>query len=103
MVGPPLLRSVNEGNTIRDSRLGIGRRAAARRTAMRRMGIILAASAALVGGAAQAQIERGPAALAGTAKNFTPIEKAACGPNWGRWCGPWRHRVCGRYHCWCAP
>ena len=75
---------------------------------MRRIAITLAASAALmVGGAltwqAQAQMERGPAALAGAAQNFTPIEKAACGPHWGRFCGPYHHRVCGRYHCWCAP
>ncbi len=75
---------------------------------MRRMAIMLAALAALTSGAAapwqaQAQIERGPAALAGVAQNYTPIEKAACGPHWGRFCGPWHHRVCGRYHCWCAP
>jgi len=75
---------------------------------MRRMAIMLAASATLLFGAtspwqAQAQIERGPAALAGAAQNFTPIEKAACGPHWGRWCPPWHHRVCGRWHCWCAP
>jgi hypothetical protein len=75
---------------------------------MRRTAIMLAATMALtVGGSstwqAQAQIERGPAALADTAQNFTPIETAACGPHWGRFCGPWHHRVCGRYHCWCAP
>jgi len=75
---------------------------------MRRMAITVAATAALMfGGAltwqAYAQIERGPAALADTAKNFTPIEKAACGPHRGEFCGPWHHRVCGRYHCWCAP
>jgi hypothetical protein len=75
---------------------------------MRRMAIMLAAAMALTVGAAptwqaQAQIERGPASLADTAKNFTPVEKAACGPHWGRFCGPWHHRVCGRWHCWCAP
>ncbi len=75
---------------------------------MRRKVIVLAAMAALMSGVgapwhAQAQIERGPAALAGAAQNYTPIEKAACGPHWGRFCGPWHHRVCGRYHCWCAP
>ena len=75
---------------------------------MRRMTITVAATAALMfGGAltwqAYAQMERGPAALADTAKNFTPIEKAACGPHRGEFCGPWHHRVCGRYHCWCAP
>ena len=60
---------------------------------MRRIAITLAASAGLMFGSAltwqaQAQMERGPAALAGAAQNFTPIEKAACGPHWGRWCGP---------------
>jgi hypothetical protein len=75
---------------------------------MRRKVIVLAALAALMSGVvapwqAQAQIERGPAALAGAAQNYTPIEKAACGPHWGRFCGPWHHRVCGRYHCWCVP
>jgi hypothetical protein len=75
---------------------------------MRRVAIALAGAAALmIGGAlvsdANAQIERGPAALAAPAHNFTPVEKAACGPHWGRFCGPWHHRVCGRYRCWCAP
>jgi hypothetical protein len=37
------------------------------------------------------------------ARNFTPVEKAACGPHWGRFCGPFHHRVCGRWRCWCAP
>jgi hypothetical protein len=75
---------------------------------MRRLAITLASAAALTMGSAflggaSAQIERGPAALAAPAKNFTPVEKAACGPHWGRFCGPWHHRVCGRWHCWCAP
>ena len=75
---------------------------------MRRVGIALAGTAALMIGTAlisgaNAQIERGPAALSGRAQNFTPIEKAACGPHWGRFCGPFHHRVCGRWHCWCAP
>jgi hypothetical protein len=52
---------------------------------------------------AEAQTTRGVAAVAGAAKNFTPIEKAACGPFWGRWCGPFSRRVCGPYRCWCAP
>jgi hypothetical protein len=73
---------------------------------MRRMAIALAGAAALtVGGAlmwgADAQIERGPAALAAPAENFTPVERAACGPHWGRFCGPWHTRVCGRYHAEC--
>jgi hypothetical protein len=55
---------------------------------MRRMAIALAGAAALtVGGAlmwgADAQIERGPAALAAPAENFTPVERAACGPHLG--------------------
>jgi hypothetical protein len=74
---------------------------------MRRKVIMLASAAALtiVGlmSGADAQIERGPAALAGQAQNFTPVERAACGPHWGRFCGPFHHRVCGRWHCWCAP
>jgi hypothetical protein len=52
---------------------------------------------------AQAQTWRGSADLKGTAQNFTPIQKAACGGVWGRWCPPGRHRVCGRWRCWCAP
>jgi hypothetical protein len=60
---------------------------------MRRVVIALAGTAALMIGAAlisgaNAQIERGPAALAEQAQNFTPVEKAACGPHWGRFCGP---------------
>ncbi len=75
---------------------------------MRRIAIMLAASTALMFSAAptwqaQAQTERGPAALADTPQNFTPIEKAACGHHWGRYCGPYHHRVCNRYRCWCAP
>jgi hypothetical protein len=74
---------------------------------MRRKVIMLAGAAALTIGAlvsgADAQIERGPAALAAQAQNFTPVEKAACGPHWGRFCGPFHHRVCGRWRCWCAP
>ena len=60
---------------------------------MRKIAILLAASTALVFGAAPAwqayaQMERGPAALASAPKNFTPIVKAACGPYWGAHCGP---------------
>ncbi len=34
--------------------------------------------------------------------NQSLVQKAACfGP--GRWCGWGRHRVCRRWHCWCAP
>jgi len=75
---------------------------------MRRVVIALAGTVSLMIGAAfisgaNAQIERGPAALAEQAQNFTPVEKAACGPHWGRFCGPFHHRVCGRWHCWYAP
>ena len=60
---------------------------------MRRLAITLASAAALTMGSAlmggaSAQMERGPAALSGQAQNFTPVEKAACGPHWGRFCGP---------------
>ena len=48
---------------------------------MRRKAIMLAGAAALTIAAlmspADAQIERGPAALSGQAQNFTPVEKAA--------------------------
>ena len=50
---------------------------------------------------AAAQTTRGAASIGAAAQNFTPIEKAACGPNWGRWCGPYHHRVCNSWHCWC--
>ena len=49
-----------------------------------------------------AQNSLGAASVSALSKNFTPIEKAACGPNWGRWCGPFHHRVCNRWRCWCA-
>ena len=53
---------------------------------------------------AEAQTSRGAAAIPAQAQNFTPIEKAACGPYRGRFCGPYHHWVCGPYgrHCWCA-
>ncbi len=59
--------------------------------------------AASVASSADAQTTRGAAAIKAQTQNFTPIEKAACGPFWGRWCGPWSHRVCGWGRCWCAP
>lgn len=67
----------------------------------------IATAAILAAGAvaynADAQTSRGAAGITTQAKNFTPIEKAACGPFWGRWCGPFHHRVCGpRGRCWCA-
>jgi hypothetical protein len=51
---------------------------------------------------ADAQTSRGAANIPAQAQNFTPIEKAACGPFRGRYCGPFHHRVCGPYRCWCA-
>jgi hypothetical protein len=64
-----------------------------------------ATTAILLAGAlaASAQTTRGAFSLPQAAKNFSPIEKAACGPFPGRWCGPFHHRVCGPYRCWCAP
>ncbi len=57
---------------------------------------------------AEAQTTRGATILPAQSQNFSPVEKAACGPFAGRWCGPFHHRVCrfgpfGRRHCWCAP
>ena len=54
---------------------------------------------------ANAQTSRGAAAIPGQAQNFSPIEKAACGPRPGPYCGPYHRRVCGPYgrRCWCAP
>jgi hypothetical protein len=64
--------------------------------------ILLAASLAST---ADAQTTRGAAIFNSQAQNYSPIEveKAACGPNWGRWCGPFHRRVCGPWRCWCAP
>jgi len=74
---------------------------------MRKMAIAIAATTAMlfVGSLvwqAAAQTTRGASEISSSIKNFTPIEKAACGPYWGRWCGPWHHRVCGWGGCWCA-
>lgn len=73
---------------------------------MRRLIFVLAAMAAVLLVAsptmdASAQVSRGMAAIKTTAKNFTPIEKAACF-GWGH-CRPGFHRVCGPRRCWCAP
>jgi hypothetical protein len=61
---------------------------------MRKSILVLAAAAAvIVAGAVavNAQTARGAAGIPLATKNFTPIEKAACGPFWGRWCGPFHH------------
>jgi hypothetical protein len=73
---------------------------------MRKIATVLAAAALMVAGAswqAQANMERGPAALSHATGNFTPIEKAACGGRYGAHCPPGRHWVCGPHRCWCAP
>jgi hypothetical protein len=62
--------------------------------------ILLAGSLAFK---ADAQTSRGAANIPVQAQNFSPIEKAACGPYFGRWCGPFHRRVCGPGgRCWCA-
>ena len=62
--------------------------------------ILLAGSLAFK---ADAQTSRGAANIPAQAQNFSPIEKAACGPYFGRWCGPFHRRVCGPGgRCWCA-
>ena len=75
---------------------------------MRRLVMTLVAVAAiLLAGVfswkAEAQTSRGALKLPEASQNFTPIEKAACGPFWGR-CRPFHHWVCGPYghRCWCA-
>ena len=76
---------------------------------MRRLVITLATTAAIVlAGSlafkAEAQTSRGAFNLPAAAQNFSPIEKAACGPFRGAHCGPYHHWVCGPYghRCWCA-
>lgn len=72
---------------------------------MRQLTVALAAAMALlVAGSmmADAQTTRGAFSIPKEAKNFTPIEKAACGPRFGRWCGPYHRRVCRFGRCWCA-
>ena len=66
--------------------------------------IAVAAAALMLGGAmsSNAQTSRGATSLTATTQNFTPIEKAACGPHRGRWCGWYHHRVCAYGRCWCA-
>jgi len=74
---------------------------------MRKMAIAIAATTAMLfigslAWQAAAQTTRGASEISGAMQNFTPIEKAACGPNWGPYCPPWHHRVCNHWHCWCA-
>ncbi|HZT25972.1 MAG TPA: hypothetical protein VFA57_09750 [Pseudolabrys sp.] len=72
---------------------------------MRKTILVLASAVALTFTgtlAVNAQLSNGANTIVPITKNYTPIEKAACGPRWGRWCGPWHHRVCRFGHCWCA-
>jgi hypothetical protein len=67
--------------------------------------ILTATIAILLAGAlaSNAQTSRGARNISAASQNFTPIpEKAACGPFFGRWCGPYHHRVCAYGRCWCA-
>jgi len=69
------------------------------------MTVVATAAIALAGAGAwtaQAQTSRGAALFHAQQQNFSPIEKAACGPRRGEYCGPYHHRVCNPYHCWCA-
>ena len=75
---------------------------------MRKLAMTLTASAVvLLSGApmwkAEAQLLRGADKLCEAVKNYSPIEKAACGPYWGNHCGPYTHWVCSYGRCWCAP
>jgi hypothetical protein len=75
---------------------------------MRRLTIVTTlAATALVTGlltlSADAQTwRRGAVAVDAASKNFTPIEKAACGGG-GPHCPPGRTWVCRGGTCWCAP
>ncbi len=66
---------------------------------MRKLMFVVPAVALAVGGFGKAEALTTPSV--GVA-NQSLVQKAACfGP--GRWCGWGRHRVCRRWHCWCAP
>ena len=65
---------------------------------MRKLIVVLTATAAvLLAGSlafkADAQTLRGAANISTQTQNFTPIEQAACGPHWGRWCGPFHRQL----------
>jgi hypothetical protein len=74
---------------------------------MRKLAIALGAAAVLLvsGGLtskAQTMTLGSPERFVPGARNFRPIEKAAC-RGWGPHCGPGHHWVCGPHgHCWCA-
>ena len=68
------------------------------------MFVVLAAAIAMLGAGAfglkAATLNSPPIVSAGASQGL--VQKAACwGP--GRYCGWGRHRVCRRWHCWCAP
>jgi hypothetical protein len=74
---------------------------------MRKLVITLAATTAiLLAGAAawkaDAQTSRGATNIPAASQNFTPVEKTACGPFRGAYCGPFHRRVCRFGRCWCA-
>ncbi len=66
------------------------------------MVLFSAAVILLAGAAAQAGTWRGAADVSSAARNFTPIQPAAC-QGWGPYCRPGFTRVCGRWRCWCRP
>jgi hypothetical protein len=77
-----------------------------REKTMRKLVVIVTATTALLLAgelASNAQTSRGAANIHAQTQNFTPIEKAACGPFFGARCGPYHRWVCGPYgRCWCA-
>jgi len=64
----------------------------------------ITAAVALGGSAAWRANAAAPAAPVPQIGQYSPIHPVACGRP-GRFCGPYRHHVCGPYgrHCWCAP
>jgi hypothetical protein len=64
--------------------------------------VVSAAAILLASAAAQAETWRGAAGVSSAARNYTPIQRAAC-QGWGPFCGPGFTRVCGRWRCWCRP
>jgi hypothetical protein len=74
---------------------------------MRKLAIALGVAAAVIGGglfawSAQATTSTAAATLGATAKNYSPVKKAAC-VGWGRHCPPGFRWACGPYRCWCRP
>ena len=74
---------------------------------MRKLTITIAAAAAVIGAGlfawnAEATTGTAAATLGATAKNYSPVQKAAC-HGWGRHCPPGFRWTCGPYRCWCPP